>query len=343
MRGLQIVGMNVQTRISRVPRERSRAGRLFRRVIYMQTILISVSILGLTGLFAGVLLSFAGRIFAVAIDEKKEKIRESLPGINCGACGFAGCDGAAEAIAKKEAPPDICAVGGDTLAATLSELMGSRVEKKDRHAAFIRCVGSPAQTKRDYSYTGIESCAMAALVPGGGGKSCAYGCLGYGDCADVCPFGAILLTGGIARVDTALCRDCKKCIAACPKGLITEIAVKEQAADAEVNARTAAKEQVEAGSDETKTGNAAAKRIFATAVGCYSAEKGRAVRESCERGCIACRKCEKVCPADAIHVTDNLAAIDDTRCISCGKCGEVCPRDCICDISTHILLITPPV
>lgn len=40
----------------------------------------------------------------------------------------------------------------------------------------------------------------------------------------------------------------------------------------------------------------------------------------------------KKCPADAIHVVEFRAVIDDyERCLSCGACGDVCPRHAIRD------------
>jgi Na+-translocating ferredoxin:NAD+ oxidoreductase subunit B len=39
-------------------------------------------------------------------------------------------------------------------------------------------------------YRGIQSCAAAVAV-GGGGKGCAWGCVGYADCAVSCTFDAI--------------------------------------------------------------------------------------------------------------------------------------------------------
>ena len=40
-------------------------------------------------------------------------------------------------------------------------------------------------------------------------------------------------------------------------------------------------------------------------------------------------KCQKSCPADAIHVVDNLAVIDYDKCTGCGTCVAGCPVGCL--------------
>ncbi|MBN2860622.1 MAG: 4Fe-4S binding protein [Sphaerochaetaceae bacterium] len=45
--------------------------------------------------------------------------------------------------------------------------------------------------------------------------------------------------------------------------------------------------------------------------------------------CIGCRKCVKVCPANAIQIVDRKAVIDPALCISCGACAETCPTTAI--------------
>ena len=57
----------------------------------MTTYIIPALILGGCGILAGVLLTVAAKVFHVEVDERIEKIGESLPQANCGACGFAGC------------------------------------------------------------------------------------------------------------------------------------------------------------------------------------------------------------------------------------------------------------
>ncbi len=58
----------------------------------MSTIVVSVVLLTVIGLVAGILLSYASKIFAVKENQLFIDLRAELPGANCGGCGFAGCD-----------------------------------------------------------------------------------------------------------------------------------------------------------------------------------------------------------------------------------------------------------
>ena len=73
----------------------------------MMTIVYAVLALGIMGLVFGLVLAFASKIFAVEVDERIPAVQECLPGANCGACGFAGCDGYAKALAENEGIPQL--------------------------------------------------------------------------------------------------------------------------------------------------------------------------------------------------------------------------------------------
>lgn len=69
----------------------------------MQEILIPMAVIGLIGAFLGLILSIASKLFEVVEDPRFARVAELLPGYNCGACGFAGCQGLANALVSKEA------------------------------------------------------------------------------------------------------------------------------------------------------------------------------------------------------------------------------------------------
>ncbi len=255
-------------------------------------ILIPVIIVSVIGLVAGVGLSLASKYMAVPVDEKQEKIREALPGANCGACGFSGCDGYAEAVAKGEVQPNLCAPGGSSAAQAMSEILGVEVATEEK-VAFVACGGNRENTTTKYAYEGMHSCMAASLLHGGP-LACEYGCIGFGDCAAACQFGGITIVDGRPVVDPDLCSGCGQCASACPKSLITVIP------------------------------KGAPVRVM-----CANKSKGAAVAKSCKVSCIACMLCEKNCPTGAVKVVDNLAVIDYSLCTGCGKCKEVCKRGVI--------------
>jgi Na+-translocating ferredoxin:NAD+ oxidoreductase subunit B len=259
----------------------------------MNTIILAVVSVTVIGIICAVMLAVASKVMAVQVDARVVDLRAVLPGANCGACGYAGCDGYAAALASDMGvKTNLCIPGADTVSKKISDIMGVAFEDVVEKVSVIHCAGDCDATRDKIDYDGIRTCAAARLF--GGKGTCSYGCIGFGDCAGVCPEGAICIEKGIARVNTRLCTGCGMCASVCPNKIIT----------------------IE--SDTIKT-----------AVYCSNKDKGAVTRKKCSKGCIACKRCEKECPVQAITVENNLAKIDYGKCISCGKCAEVCPVKCI--------------
>ncbi len=259
----------------------------------MKDILLPVIIFIGLGLMMGALLAFASRIFAVKADEKAEKIKEFLPGANCGGCGFSGCSAYAEAVAKGEAPVNKCSVGGAEAAGKIAEVMGVEAGKTVRMRAQVMCSGTSEYARKKYIYAGIDDCVAASKI-GGGDKLCKNGCIGLGTCVKACPFEAIVVQNGVAAVDYSKCKGCGVCVSACPKGIIKLIPFDSK-----------------------------------HWVGCMSVDDGKNTRKVCDVGCISCKLCQKNCPSGAITVDNFVAKIDYDKCTGCDTCVDKCPRHII--------------
>lgn len=259
------------------------------------SILIPVVIVAVIGLIAGLGLAVASIFFAVPVDEKAEKIRECLPGANCGACGFSGCDAYASALSKGETDNcSLCIPGGNGAASEIAAIMGTTAAAITPMVAAVMCQGNHINAGFKLDYEGVESCKMATQLFGGP-KFCTYGCIGFGDCVAVCPYEAIFICDGVARINPDKCRACKMCINTCPRNLIDLFPL-----------------------DTLKA-----------AVLCKNHDKGAQTRTQCKTGCIGCMKCVKACEVGAVSVENFCAKVDYAKCTGCGKCHEACPVGCI--------------
>jgi len=241
----------------------------------------------------GAALGFFRDFFAVPQNPLAEKIRAALPGANCGACGFPGCDNYATAIAAGNAGISACTAGGAETAEKLAEITGMTGEAAQRVIAVLACQGSYIHTPQKGKYTGIETCRGAKLAAGST-KLCSWGCMGFGDCVKVCKFGALSLDGkkGLPVVDYAKCTGCRLCMSECPQGLLKGIPAGQKGA-------------------VTLCSNHGANRQL--------------VAKSCKIACIKCGQCVKQCPQRCIELVNNIPVVDLGKCTSCGTCVEKCP------------------
>ncbi len=258
--------------------------------------MVFVSILSLfaLGLVASIILAVASHVFYVKEDPRVEAVMEALPGANCGGCGFAGCEGYANAVVNDPAiPANKCCAGGADVSIAVGELTGKTVAEAEPLYALRRCAKRDGNVALRYNYQGMPSCAAAALLRGGT-EVCAHSCLGFGDCVQVCPFGAMEIHDGMVHVNRNKCTGCGTCVSACPRGIL------------ELTPQRA--------------------RV---AVYCNTRDKLRAVSDVCGVGCIKCTKCVKTCPAKAISLKDNRITIDSGLCLSFGpSCEEACAKGC---------------
>lgn len=266
----------------------------------MNQILLSVIIVSAIGLLVGLMLAIAAKVFAVPVNKTAEDVRACLPGANCGACGFSGCDGYAAAIADGQTDKlNLCGPGGVDAYAKIAEVMGAAATDASRMVAVVLCQGHNNNVGVKLDYKGVSSCKMAAQLFGGP-RECTYGCLGFGDCVEKCNYEAIFMCDGVARINPNLCQACRQCIKVCPRGLIEMYPI-----------------------DELHAG------VF-----CKNREKGAVTRQECKQGCLGCGICVKTCPNGAITLENNAAHIDYHKCTGCGECVKKCPVGAI-NMITH--------
>ena len=241
----------------------------------MIQVLGSVYILAGVGLVFAIFIALAYRKLRVYEDPRIDVVTAMLPGANCGACGFPGCRGFAEQAVAGTVKPAACNVINDEGAAAIAKFLGVDVGEANRRVARLLCAGGKNVAVQQADYRGLPTCAAAAAVAGGG-KACAWGCLGYGDCAVSCSFGAItMLPNGLPQVDLALCTACGDCVEACPKGLFQILPLDQK-----------------------------------LLVQCRSLIEGDDVLEMCRVGCTTCGKCVLDAAPGLVSIESGVAVVD---------------------------------
>lgn len=257
----------------------------------MELIIISIITAGSLGFIFGGGLAYAAKIFHVEKDPRIDQVAELLPGANCGACGYAGCQAYAEEIINRDAPINACTPGGSAVIKKIAALLGKEETETIAKIAYLKCKGSCEIAKNKGIYNGIEDCKAAALVANGN-KICEYGCLGYGNCVTACPFNAITMDpSGLPIINESACTGCGKCVTVCPRNVL---ALMPKSA-----------------------------KVY---LACSTQDRGKTVKDYCSNGCIGCSLCEKKCPYNAIIMVNNLPVIDFDKCQNCGVCVSICPN-----------------
>ena len=125
-------------------------------------ILIPIIVLLAAGALCALLLTVASAYFGVKEDERALAIRDTLPGANCGACGFSGCDAYAKALSEGITDKtNLCIPGGDGTAAEIAEIMGTSAEDVIEQVAYVSCNGFCLPEERKYDYDGPKTCKAA--------------------------------------------------------------------------------------------------------------------------------------------------------------------------------------
>ena len=257
-------------------------------------LIISVASLSIIGLIAGLILAYAARKFAVKVDPRIEEVVRTLPGANCGACGFASCQAFAEALVQGKTDLALCKLSPETQRKEIARLLGIEEKKVEDKIAVIRCGAGKELCQTRFEYKGVKTCKAENEVMGGS-LSCEQGCLAWGDCIDACPFDAIKRSGNNPPIiDKEKCTGCGKCIAACPRGLITLVPRKQ--------------------------------KVY---ILCNTKDKALETRKNCKVGCTGCKLCIKKCPSQAITMEGRIPIIDAEKCVVSEECIKVCPQKTI--------------
>lgn len=241
----------------------------------LSSLAISGGFMAILGVGLAGMLAFANRKLFVFEDPRIEEVENRLPKSNCGACGQPGCRAFAEKVVTGDLVPAQCTVSSPEQRNGIADFLGVSAGDVEKKVARLACAGGHHVAFLRARYAGHDSCRAASVVSGGG-KECAWGCLGLADCMNVCTFGAIHMdTHGLPVVDADKCTACNDCVEVCPKGLFSLEPV--------------------------------SRKLW---MACKNQADGDTAEAACEVACTACGKCVVDAPPGLMKLNGNLAVIN---------------------------------
>ena len=258
-------------------------------------IIQAILILGGTGLVFAIMIAAANKKLKVWEDPRIDVVAAMLPAANCGACGLPGCRAFAEKAVVGEIQPSKCTVSNAERIGEIAHFLGVDAGQAIKRVARLLCAGGLDVAVQRAEYRGLGTCEAAAAVAGGG-KGCAWGCLGLADCERVCTFGAITMNPeGLPVVDVEKCTACNDCVVACPKNLFVL-----QLLD------------------------------HPLLVQCKNLVQGDVVLDQCTVACTACAKCVLDAAPGLISVASGVAVVDYDKIAEADEGAvERCPTGAI--------------
>ena len=261
----------------------------------LSSLAISVAFMAILGLLLATVLAVANKRLFVYEDPRIDDVEDLLPSANCGSCGSAGCRAFAEKLVKGKVQPGRCTVNRKETNQLIANFLGVELGGQEKRIARLACAGGKNVAPQRALYSGLDTCRAAAMVHGGG-KGCAWGCLGLADCAMVCEFDAITMNDqGLPVVDEDKCTACGDCVDICPRDLFSLQPVSH--------------------------------RLW---VACKNLEIGEEAETNCAVLCTACGRCAADAPEGVITIRHNLAVVDYSKNSLASRLAiERCPTGAI--------------
>jgi Na+-translocating ferredoxin:NAD+ oxidoreductase subunit B len=238
--------------------------------------ILAISILTGLGLLFATILAVAYKKLRVFEDPRIDKVEEMLPNANCGACGMPGCRAFAEKVVNDELKVSKCTVSSSTGLENIANFLGVDAGESEKRVARLLCAGGANEAHNKALYKGNLSTCRGEAVVAGGPKDCTWGCIGLGDCMEVCDFDAISMSDdSLPVVDPEKCTACGDCVEICPKGLFTIMPITQK-----------------------------------LIVQCKSLLEGDVALERCSVACNGCSRCALDAAPGLIEIKDGLARIN---------------------------------